>query len=155
MNAFYNSVSPAVRNELSKYEERLVFPPDTTLIAQGAIPQHLLIIEHGQVEISFLSTRKVQLTTTVKAGKVLALRAILTNTAEEFGIRTLDECAIIRIPADIFLELLRANPAMYLAVAKVLCDDLGAAERLLRHVRTVKNRRTMVQRIHSDVLQHL
>jgi len=132
MNELYQSLAPGIREELSKYEEQTIVPAGRKLISEGVIPEHLIAIERGSVEISVSAGNKPMSLSVAGKGKVLGLRSILINAPPEVEATTLEECAIVRIPRDIFLNVLEEHPEIYFAVSKVLGADLNTAERFLR-----------------------
>lgn len=132
MNELYHSLPPNIREELSKYEEQAIVPAGWKLISEGVIPEHLVAIERGSVEISVSAGGKPISLSVAGEGKVLGLRSILINAPPEVVATALEECAIVRIPREAFLNLLEEHPEIYFAVSKVLGADLNAAERFLR-----------------------
>ena len=52
LNELYTGLAPAVVEELTKHEQRETIPAGTKLISQGTMPDHLIFIEQGSVEIS-------------------------------------------------------------------------------------------------------
>lgn len=132
LNELYTGLAPAIREELAQHEERATVPACTRLINQGAMPEHLIFIEQGAVEISVPAGDKALSLSVVGSGKVLGLRAIVANVLPEIDATTLRQCEVVRIPRQIFLEVLKKHPEMYFAISKVLSNDLNTAERLLR-----------------------
>ncbi len=132
MNELYQSLSPAVREELSQRADETTVPAYTYLLRQDAIPEHLIIIMQGSVEISVPSGGQALCLRVAGVGKALGLQAIVTGTFPEIEARTLEDCRVLRIPRQWFLDVLKRRPEMYLAISKVLSGDLSAAERFLR-----------------------
>ena len=132
-NELYESLSPAVRAELSRYEEKAAVPANTRLIREGVIPEHLIVIRHGSVEISVLAGDQAISLRTAGEGKVLGLRAIVAGESPETEATTLEDCELVLIPRQAFLDVLKKYPEMYFAISKVLSADLNAAESFLRH----------------------
>ena len=134
MNELYASLSPAVRDELSKYEEEILVPEGTTLISRSVAPEHVIVLQQGAVEISVPAGDKVLPLSIAHSGKVLGLRAIIAGALPEIEVRTVEECKILRIPKESFLEVLKQHPELYFAISKVLSADLNVAERFLRDI---------------------
>jgi len=134
LNELFAGLAPAVVEELTKHEERETIPAGTKLISQGAMPEHLIFIEEGSVEISVPAGDKALCLNMVGSGKVLGLRAIVATVLPEIDATAVKQCAIVRIPKGIFLEVLKQHPEMYFAISKVLSNDLNTAERVLREL---------------------
>lgn len=132
INELYQFLSPTVRAELSRYEEKATVPAGTKLMSEVVIPEHLIAIERGSVEISVPVRGKAVPLTVAGAGKVLGLRPIVADVLPEIEAMTIEECKISRISRQAFLEVLSRHPEMYLAIAKVLSADLNTVERFLR-----------------------
>lgn len=131
-NELYESLSPAVRAELSRYEEKSEVLANTRLIREGVIPEHLIVIRHGSVEISVPAGDHAIPLRTAGAGKVLGLRAIVAGEPPEMEATALENCELVLIPRHSFLDVLKRCPEMYFAISKVLSVDLNAAESFLR-----------------------
>lgn len=139
MNEFYESLSPAIRDELSRHEEQATVPAGRKLISEDVIPEHLIAIEHGSVEISVPAGNKATTLSVAGEGKVLGLRPIVSGVLPEIVATTLEECRLLLISREDFLDVLGRHPEMYFAIAKVLSTDFNAAQRFLRETaRSVK-----------------
>ena len=66
------------------------------------------------------------------AGKVFGMRAVVSGELPEIDVTCMESCSITTVPRDVFLALLKNNPQVYFAVAKVLSSDLQIADRILR-----------------------
>lgn len=132
MNELYKSLSPAARDELSGHEKQATVPAGRKLISQDAIPEHLIVIEQGSVEISVPAGKRAMPLSVAGEGKVLGLRPIVAGVLPEIEATTLEECRISLISRQDFLRVLSQHPEMYFAIAKVLSTDLNAAQRFLR-----------------------
>jgi CRP-like cAMP-binding protein len=84
------------------------------------------------VEITLPSEGKTLALGAAGPGKVFALRAIVAGEVAEIEITATEKCSLTVLPADEFLNVLRRNPEMYLAVVKVLSGDLKNADSFLR-----------------------
>lgn len=131
-NELYSGLSPDVRQELAKLAQVTTVAPGSKLVRQGVRPEKLIILNSGQVEITVPAEGKTLTLGTAGPGKVLALRAIVASEAAEVDITALEKCSLTVLPAEEFLNVLRRNPEMYLAVVKVLSGDLRKADSFLR-----------------------
>lgn len=61
------------------------------------------------------------------------MRATISGEVPETNVTCLEECDIAVIPGEDFTAVLRDNPQMYFAVAKVLSADLKIADQLIRN----------------------
>jgi CRP-like cAMP-binding protein len=144
LNELYKSLSPVAREVLSQYEEQMTVPAGTALICQGAMPEHLIVIEQGSVQISVPAGGKTMVLGEAGEGKILGLRSVLTGALSEVEVTTLEECRIVRIHERHFRVALQQHPEMYFAISKVLSSDLNVAERFLRHAPRAANREKRV-----------
>lgn len=135
MNELYNAISAGICNELCQHEEHAIVATGTTLIEEGTVPDHLIIIEEGRVEIVLWCPNDGKSLIFGHEGQILGLSSIITGAPEAFDVRTIEACAISKIRADIFLDVLNRHPELYVAIAKLLCKAVTNAERLLREVR--------------------
>jgi CRP-like cAMP-binding protein len=140
MNELSQALTAELCEELSLYEEQSVIPEGARLLRHGVVPEDLIIIRRGSVEISVPVGQKSMLLARAGAGKVLALRPILTGTLTEIEATTLEECTVAHIPRQRFLQVLKAHPEMYFAISKVLSADLHTAERFLREIPRIVRR---------------
>ncbi|HEY2114459.1 MAG TPA: Crp/Fnr family transcriptional regulator [Candidatus Angelobacter sp.] len=131
-NELYAVLSPQLRTELAKHERPATVPGGTKLIRREVLPEQLVIVNSGKVEIAFAGMRNsVSLGST--AGKVFGMRAMVSGELPEIDVTCVEPCCITTFPRDVFLALLKTNPEIYFAVAKVLSADLQIANRVLRN----------------------
>jgi len=131
-NELYASLSSEVRQELGKVAQAITVEPGAKLLRHGKRPEQLIIVNSGKVEITVPAEGKTLALGTAGPGKVFALRAIVAGEAAEIEVTTLETCTLTVLPADEFLNILRRNPEMYMAVVKVLSGDLRKADSFLR-----------------------
>ncbi|MBZ5506175.1 MAG: cyclic nucleotide-binding domain-containing protein [Acidobacteriia bacterium] len=131
-NELYAMLSPALRTELAKHEKSMTVPEGTNLIRHGELLDHLVIINSGKVEVTLSCARKQASLGLAQGGKVFGMRAIVAGEPPEVDVICLESCDISILPRDAFLALLKSNPEIYFAVAKVLSSDLQIADRVLR-----------------------
>ena len=132
MNELYQSLPPTLRDELSRHEEQAIVPAGRKLISESVIPEYLIAIRKGSVEISVPAGEKAMPVSVAGEGKVLGLRPIVADTLPGIDATTLEECKISMIRRQDFLDVLNQHPEMYFAIVKVLSIDLNTAERFLR-----------------------
>jgi CRP/FNR family transcriptional regulator, cyclic AMP receptor protein len=131
-NELYSSVTPEVREELSKIARAVTLPRGTKLVLSGVKPKQLIILNSGVVRVEVPSEGKTLMLGLAGPGKVLALRAIVAGEPSEVEVTALEDCNVTLLESAEFLSILRRNPRMYLGVAKVLSADLLSADRFLR-----------------------
>lgn len=131
-NELYASVSPDLRQELGKLARATTAEPGSKLVRHGARPEQLIILNSGKVEITVPAEGKTLTLGTDGPGKVFALRAIVAGEVSEIEVTALEKCSLTVLPAEEFLNVLRRNPEMYMAVVKVLSSDLRKADSFLR-----------------------
>ncbi len=132
-NELYEMISPALREELAGSAQSWTAPKGTHLFQHGVMPGHLIILHSGKVEVILHSAHKSVSSGFSEAGKVFGMRAIVTGEPQELELICATPCLVSSLPRDIFLGLLKANPEMYTAVARVLGSDLQIANGLLRN----------------------
>jgi CRP-like cAMP-binding protein len=131
-NELYSSLSPDVRQELGKIAQSATVAQGSKLVRHGVRPEQLIILDSGKVEITVPAEGKTLALGTAGPGKVFALRAIVAGEASEVEVIALERCSLTVLPAEEFLNVLRHNPEMYMAVVKVLSGDLQKADSFLR-----------------------
>lgn len=110
-------------------------PQGTRLVQHQVAPQHLVILNEGSVEICLPADGKDLLLGTARKGKVLGMREIVSGESAEVDVVCLEDCNVSLVPRDEFLALLRVNPQIYFAIAKVLSSDLSFANQVIRKSR--------------------
>jgi CRP/FNR family cyclic AMP-dependent transcriptional regulator len=133
INELYAVLPPSVRQELEKHEHLRTVPQGTTLIEHGRLPDGLVILNSGTVQISVPCPRRSASLTTGQAGKVFGMRAAISGEPPDIDVTCIDPCRVTFLPRDVFLTLLETKPEIYFAVAKVLSADLRIADRILRN----------------------
>jgi CRP/FNR family transcriptional regulator, polysaccharide utilization system transcription regulator len=131
-NELYANLSSHVQRQLADQERSATVSPGSKLIQFGVSPNQLIILNSGLAEITVPIAGKPVSLGTVGPGKVLGLRSIMCGEVPEVDVTCLEDCDITLVSCDVFLEVLRRNPEMYFAVAKVLSADLKMAQAFLR-----------------------
>ncbi len=131
-NELYAGLPEAVRQELSRSQEAATVAPGTRLVQNDVIPEALIIVNSGTVQSTVVVAGKEMSLGIAGPGRVLALHSIMTGTAPNTTVTTLEECKVTIVPKRVFLDLLERHPEMYFAVVKVLSTDLVNADRLIR-----------------------
>jgi CRP-like cAMP-binding protein len=131
-NELYANLSAEVQQELAKQERAATVPQGSKLLASGAVPGQLVILNTGSAELTIPVGGKPVSIGKAGPGKVFGLRSIICGECQEIDVTCLEECEIVSLPRDAFLEVLRRNPQMYFAVVKVLSADLKKAHGVLR-----------------------
>jgi CRP-like cAMP-binding protein len=133
VNEFYAGLSPELQKQLEAHEQDLKVPRGYKIIQHGVVPGRLVILNSGKVQISVPSGGHEVLLGTAGPGKVFGMRGAVTGEAPEINVTCLEECEIAIVPGDAFQAVLRENPQIYFAVAKVLSADLKIADQLIRN----------------------
>jgi CRP-like cAMP-binding protein len=131
-NELYAMLSPELRTELAQYEQSVTVPQGTDLIKRGVLPNKLVIVNSGKVEITLACMRRSVSLGYGEAGKVFGMRAVVSGELPEADVTSRDNCKVTLIPRDAFLKTVRQHPQMYFAIAKVLSNDLVLAHRFLK-----------------------
>lgn len=131
-NELYANLGAPVQRQLADQERSATVSPGSKLIQFGVSPNQLIILNSGLAEITVPIAGKPVSLGTVGPGKVLGLRSIMCGEVPEIDVTCLEDCDITLVSCDVFLEVLRRNPEMYFAVAKVLSADLKMVQTFLR-----------------------
>ena len=131
-NELYASLSPELRTELANYERAVAVPAGTNLIKRGVLPDQLVIVNSGKVEITLDCAHESILLDCATAGRVFGMRAVVSGELPEEDVTCQENCSVTLIPRDAFIKTVRQHPEMYFAIAKVLSYDLVMAQRLLK-----------------------
>jgi CRP-like cAMP-binding protein len=131
-NELYAVLPLVARRELEKHEQCMMVPPGTQLIKHGVLPDRLVILNSGTVQVSVPCPRRPATLTTGEVGKVFGMRAAISGELPEIDVTCMGPCQVTFLPRDSFLDILKAEPQSYFAVAKVLSADLRIADRILR-----------------------
>jgi CRP-like cAMP-binding protein len=131
-NELYSLLPAEVCRELEKQQQTINVPRGASLIRHGVAPVGLIVLNSGTVQISVPCSRRTASVTTGEQGKVFGMRATIAGELPEIDVTCLEDCRVTIIPRDAFLDVLKTNPEMYFAVAKVLSSDLQIANRILR-----------------------
>ena len=132
-NEFYTGLSSEIREELEKHESHVIMSRGQRLLECGVLPQQIMILNSGTVEISVPTAEGEVSLGTAGPGKVFGMRAAVSGDAPEIDVTALGDCELTVIPAVEFLVVLQSNPQIYFAVAKVLSADLKIADQLIRN----------------------
>jgi CRP-like cAMP-binding protein len=131
-NELYANLTPHVQHELAGQERAATVPEGSKLLTSGDVPEQLIILVSGSAELTIPAAGKPLSLGTAGPGKVFGLRSIICGENQEIDVTCLEECEIVLLPGEAFLQLLRGNPQMYFAVVKVLSADLKKAHGVLR-----------------------
>ncbi|HZU33600.1 MAG TPA: cyclic nucleotide-binding domain-containing protein [Candidatus Angelobacter sp.] len=132
MNELYAVLSPELRMELAKHEQSMTVPAGTRLITRGVLPEQLVIVNSGKVQITVDCVRNSAVLDVPANGKVFGMRAVISGELPEADIISKENCRITLISRNVFLEIVRQYPQIYFAIAKVLSNDLVMAQRFLK-----------------------
>lgn len=132
-NELYSGLPDDVRQELVAHEQTGTFPRGTMLLQCGIPADRLVILNSGSAEVSVSIAGKARSLSIDGPGKVFALDSIISGAPLHTSVTCLEECNVTFMPKEVFLEVLKRNPQMYFAVAKVLSSDLAAADRIIRN----------------------
>jgi CRP-like cAMP-binding protein len=86
------------------------FPPSTTLFLQGAPPREVFYIERGLVKLTRVSENGQELAVGLPSqGSLLGAASVIVQEPYPFTAVTTTNCALSRIPADLFLRLAKTD----------------------------------------------
>ncbi len=132
MNDLYEGLSEEALEELKKHERAAIIPSGGKLLEHGVLPENLIIVNSGAVDISVPAAGSHVSLGSAGPGKVFGMRAAIAGETPEINVTCLDECAVTLVPRKEFMAVLQKYPNIYFAVARVLSADLKIADRLIR-----------------------
>ena len=139
-NELYDALPDEARLQLEGLKTHRRVPAGTFLMERGKSPDTVIFVESGRVEITVPGEDKSLHLAMAGPGKVFGLRAVVADGPPEITVKCLEECGIAEVSREQFLDVVRDNPKVYLAIAKVLSSDLRMAENLRRRLRARSNR---------------
>lgn len=142
-NELYASLPVDVRQVLEQHERHVIVPRGQRLIQYGVLPNQLMILNSGTVEISVPSPEAEVSLGTAGPGKVFGMRALVSGETPEIDVTPLEDCEVTVIPGPEFIAVLQSTPQVYFGVAKVLSADLKIADQLIRNC----SRRNLTRKI--------
>src|ERR1700745_74618 len=93
-NELYAMLPTAVCQELEKHEHLRTVPQGTTLIEHGRLPDGLVILNAGTVQISVPCPRRSASLTTGQAGKVFGMRAAISGEPPDIDVTCVEPCRV-------------------------------------------------------------
>jgi CRP-like cAMP-binding protein len=134
LNELYRSLPEETRRKLEQYEQTKAVPVGTGLITEGVPTENVIVLKSGSAEVSIASGGQEIPVGVARAGKVFGLRSVVSGEAPEISVTTLEECTVSLIPKDRLTAVLKQDHQMYIAVARVLSEDLRMVNDLLRRI---------------------
>jgi CRP-like cAMP-binding protein len=131
-NELYSMLPKEICRDLESHEQNMDVPQGATLIEHGVLPRGLIILNSGTVQISVPGSRRSPSVISAEPGKVFGMRAAIAGELPDIDVTCVENCSVTLVPRDAFLNVLKGNPQIYFAVAKVLSGDLQIAHRILR-----------------------
>jgi signal transduction histidine kinase len=105
-----------------------------TLAEQGAPSTEVFGILGGAIEIFRRSGGKVVPIAVRGTGEVVGEMAVLLGTSRTMTMRAQSDAEILRLPCDIFLDVLKAEPAALLTALRIVSERLQSAQdQLIQH----------------------
>src|ERR1051326_3290802 len=108
-NELYAVLSPELRTELANCEQSVTVPAGTKLIKRGVLPDKLVIVNSGQVEITLDCLRESISLDCAAAGKVFGRRAFGAGELPEADGTGQNKCRVALIPRDTVRKTVRQH----------------------------------------------
>lgn len=110
---FWESLPPAVWNELNDLSRPQVFAKKTLIYSEGAYPRGLYIIRKGRVKVYIINNEGAeQIIYFLGKDEVFGHRSIVCDEPSPVFIETMDDCTVDCIPRQHFERLLRESPEL-------------------------------------------
>jgi hypothetical protein len=121
---------PEVNAFLLKQSFAVTVPKGTFLVKRGVLPEHVIILEAGKVEISAPHCCAVILDGE-DGERVFGLYAALSGEKPELDVICTDDCDVLLMRKDIFGTAIQPNPWVDLALARMLGNESTTADQIL------------------------
>jgi CRP/FNR family transcriptional regulator, cyclic AMP receptor protein len=132
---FFCQLPPAARKDLDAVKFTSSYPQDAVLFMEKQAPRGVYVICEGEVKLSISSAEgKKMILRIAKAGEVLGLMSVLSDTGHEVTAETLRPAQVAFIRREAFLAFMAKHPEAYPAVAKQLGMHYQVACEQLRTV---------------------
>lgn len=131
-NELYRDMPAEAQQELANHERTVIAAKGTKLVQNGLLPDALIMLDAGSAAISVPVGEKAVPVCIARPGKVFGLRCIIAGLESDVTVTCLEECRVTLVPKEAFLDALRRNPSMYLAIVNALSSDLATADRVIR-----------------------
>ena len=96
-NELYAALSAELRTQLAKYERSVTVPAGTQLIKHSALPEQLVILHSGKVEITLAGMQQSFFFDGAETGKVFGMRAVVSGELPEVAVTSRENCRITLI----------------------------------------------------------
>ena len=117
--------------------------PDETIFAEGETPLGVYVLRSGSIDVKFSSrSGAVNHPRIAEPGQLLGLSAIVLHHRHEFSAVTRTPCEIGFIGREPFERALKERPDVWIAVLRILSNDVNAAYDDLRLLTGRRNERT-------------
>lgn len=134
-NGFFCQMDLAALKDFSAVRSTATYPGGAILFLEKQDPRGVFVLCAGQVKLSISSSAgKTLILRIAKAGEILGLMAVLSDSPYEVTAETLHPCQIAFIRRDDFLRLLAKHPEMNQAVVRQFTSLYSGACEQLRTV---------------------
>jgi CRP/FNR family transcriptional regulator len=112
-----------------------VYKKGQILFNEGAYPFGVFCINNGKIKLSHSGDDgKEQIIRLLKAGDILGYRALLSGERYSASAVALEDAQICFIPKELFINVLKMDPALAFEMMKLLSDELHKTEIKLTHL---------------------
>ncbi|GGB10749.1 Crp/Fnr family transcriptional regulator [Allosediminivita pacifica] len=121
---------------LSKLGRTESVPPGRTLFRQGDLADALYVLQSGSLEVSILSEEGRKLTLNhMTAGTIFGEIGLMDSGPRSATVTADDACEILKVPREVLLNEIRANPDFALAIIQLCVERLRwVSSQLEEHV---------------------
>lgn len=121
--------------ELARFEALKVtkaYPKGTLLFIEGQRPAGIYMLCQGQVKLSTCSSDgKIIILGIAGPGDVLGLSAVVADVECEVTAEVLEICQVNFVPKDVFLDLIKKDPAICLSAVRQLGSSYQTAHKMI------------------------
>lgn len=130
----FSGIAPAMRKLLCFGSERLTYDPGQALVKVGDMADAAYIIIEGSAEVSVPSPHGPVLVNTLGKHEVIGEIAIFVDLPRTATVTAMTKVEALRIPKDLFINVVRQNPDAAIELIKVFAMRLvNTTQQLIKH----------------------
>lgn len=134
-SGFFCQLSPAALKDFNAVRSTATYPNGAVLFLEKQDPRGVFVLCAGEVKLSISSSAgKTLILRIAKAGEILGLTAVMSNSPYEVTAETLHPSQVAFIRREEFLRLLSKHPEMHHGVVRQLTSLYSGACEQLRTV---------------------
>lgn len=135
INSIFCKAKEEYINQISFQKICNTYKKGQVLFNEGSYPFGVYCINNGKIKLSHAGDDgKEQIIRLLKAGDIVGYRALLSGDRYSASAVALEDTQICFIPKDLFVSVLKQDPALAFEMMKMLSDELHRAEMKLTNL---------------------